>query len=259
MEKVDLEVQFRPDSGTRKAKRLRLSGFIPGVVYGKGKETTNISIKKKDLRKTLSTQAGRNVIINLIIEGDGKEKKESVITHDIAKDPLTADYINIDFMILDMSKPIEAEVPTHLIGEAPGAKEGGVLLHRVHTVRVKCLPDSIPSHFDIDINSLQINDGVVVKDIVLPQGVEIIYPEPEERIVVVEPPRAEEVAPEVPIEEEILEPELVGEKGRAEEEVEEGKEKESKPKEKEPEKAEKGKEEGKEKGKEESKGKGKEK
>lgn len=253
MKKVDLEVQFRSETGTRKAKKLRLSGLIPGVVYGKGKETTNIAINRKDLRKTLSTEAGRNVIINLTIISDGKARKESVITHDIARDPITADYINIDFLILDMSKPIEAEVPTHLIGESPGAKAGGVLLHRVHTVRVKCLPDSIPSHFDIDISKLEINEGVMVKDVLLPQGVEIIYPEVEERIVVVEPPRAEEVIEEVPPEEEMAEPELVGEKGKPEEEVEE--EKEGKPKEKEPVKVEKGKEEGKEKekGKEEVK------
>ena len=261
MKKIDLEVQQRSETGTNKAKKIRLEGLIPGVVYGKGKETVNIAVKKRDLRKTLSTEAGRNVIINLTIQADGKSKKESVITHDIARDPLTSNYVNVDFMILDMSKPIETEVPTHLIGEAPGAKAGGVLLHRVHMIRVKCLPDNIPSHFDVDISKLEINDGIMIKDILLPEGVEIIYPEAEKRITVVEPPRAEEVVEEVP-EEEMLEPELVGEKGKAEEEGEgEGEEKKEAAKETEPVMAEKGgeagkeKDKGKEEGKEEGKGK----
>jgi len=222
MKKMDLEVQSRAEIGSRKSKRLRLSGLVPGIVYGKGKEAVSIAVNNKDLRKTLSTEAGRNVIINLVIKGDGKAKKEFVITHEVQRDPFTGSYEHIDFMVIDMNKPIEAEVPAHIVGEAPGAKAGGVLLLRYDTIRVKCLPDLIPSHFDVDVSGLEINQGIMAKDIILPQGVSIVSPEPEDKIVVVEPPRAEEVPVETT--EEMAEPELVGAKGK-EEEGEEGEEK----------------------------------
>lgn len=233
MKKMDLEVKERTEIGSRKSKRLRLGGLVPGVVYGKSKESVIIAVNSKDLRKTLSTEAGKNVIINLVIKGNGKSKEESVITHDIERDPLTGEYIHVDLMIIDMNKPVEAEIPVHVVGDAPGAKAGGVLLLRYDTVRVKCLPDLIPGHFDVNVSHLEINQGIMIKDLDLPQGVVIIHPEPEDKVVVVEPPRAEEVPVETA--EELAEPEIVGAKGKLEEEGGEGEEKPEaeKPKEKE--------------------------
>ena len=81
----------------------------------------------------------------------------------------------MDFHRISLKQKIETRVPVHVKGEAPGVKVGGgVLEHLVREIRVRCLPTEIPASIDVDISSLQLNQGIRAKDLQLPTSVEIL-------------------------------------------------------------------------------------
>lgn len=230
MEQVKLEAKIRKDLGKEAVRRLRREGFIPAVVYRRGEKTTALVLDKKALEKVLHTAAGENVIINLKIASDEKQKDRTCIIKEIQHNPVTGDILHADFNQISLTETIKVNVPISTKGEAVGVKQdGGVLEHVLWEVQVECLPTQIPEKLEIDIASLKIGDALFVKDIVAPKGVKILN-DPELRVVAVEKPvevKVEEIKPE----EAITEPEVIKQKKEeiVEEETE-GKGKEEKEK-----------------------------
>ncbi|WP_374703471.1 50S ribosomal protein L25/general stress protein Ctc [Bacillus sp. Marseille-P3661] len=140
---------------------LRREGKMPAVVYGKDKPNKHIYLNSVDFLKTLK-ESGRNGILKLQIDGGDTE---SVMLHDVQTDPLKGEVVHADFYIVNMSSKVDVEVNIHLIGEAQGVKEGGVLQQPLHQVSVRSLPTSIPPKIEIDISHMDIGDVIMVNDI----------------------------------------------------------------------------------------------
>ncbi|MCT8136370.1 50S ribosomal protein L25/general stress protein Ctc [Anaerobacillus sp. CMMVII] len=159
-----------------KGRKVRKQGKVPAVVYGKDIPSTPIAINELEFLKTLK-EAGKNGIISLSTEGDTYE----VITHDIQKEKLRGDILHIDFYKVDMSSKMDANVPIHLVGEAMGVTDGGVIQQTLYEVSVRSLPADIPESIQIDISDMMIGDSLQVRD--LPKsGTYEINNEPEEGI-----------------------------------------------------------------------------
>jgi large subunit ribosomal protein L25 len=199
-----LDVEERPERGTRSAKRLRREGFVPGVVYGgKDGDCTSFKVSWHDLRRVLAGAA----LIDLKVAG----KTRPVIVKDQQQHPVRDELLHIDLLEVRLDEKIQTQVFVHLEGaeEAPGIKEGGVLEHVTHQLNIEALPTDIPDGIHVDVSGLEIAATMHLSEISAPSGVTFLD-DPEETIIatVVVPTEVEE--PE--IEEETA---LVGEEGEA--------------------------------------------
>jgi large subunit ribosomal protein L25 len=197
-----LDVEDRPERGTRAAKRLRREGYVPGVVYGgKDGDSTSFKVNWRALRQVLAGSA----LIDLKVGG----KTRPVIVKDQQQHPVRDELLHIDLLEVRLDEKIETQVSVHLEGaeEAPGIKEGGVLEHVTHELNIEALPTDIPEAIHVDVSGLEIAATMHLSEISPPAGVTFLD-DPEDTILatVVVPTEVEE--PE--IEEET---ELVGEEG----------------------------------------------
>ncbi|MDQ0220899.1 50S ribosomal protein L25/general stress protein Ctc [Peribacillus cavernae] len=166
--------------------QLRGNGEIPAVVYGSENNSTAISVNGADFHKTIK-EVGRNGIISLDVHG----KTHNVMLTDYQKDPLKNEIYHVDFLIVDMSAELEAQVRVNLVGEAKGVKDGGVLQQSLHEVSVSARPKDIPETINVDVTELQVGDVITIDD--MKKGYKIsINHEDEEVIASVLAPRQEE-------------------------------------------------------------------
>ncbi len=158
-------------SKTDKLSIIRSNGMIPAVVYGAHVKNTLISVLNIDFKKVFKESGISNSILL-----DIKSKKIDVLIHDIQVDPVKGFPIHIDFLAIDINKPIEVIVPLEFIGIAPAEKNAlGSLVKVLHEVNIKGLSKDLPHTIVVDISSLETLDNQIhVKDIVLPKGVSMI-------------------------------------------------------------------------------------
>ncbi len=187
-------------SKTDKLDAIRNNGMVPAVVYGARVENTLISVPSVSFTKLLKV-AGETSTIVLEIKGDketDKPTKVDVLIHEIQKDPIKDFPIHIDFLAIDMNKPIEVQVPIEWIGIAPAEKNGlGVLTKVLHEIEIEALPKDIPHNLEVDLTKLEtLEDQIHAKDIKLPAGVKLITDENEVVVLVslVKEEKEEEVA-----------------------------------------------------------------
>jgi large subunit ribosomal protein L25 len=198
-----LDVEERPERGTRAAKRIRRDGYVPGVVYGgKDGDCTSFKVNSRVLRQVL---VDGSALIDLKVAG----KTRPVIVKDRQQHPVRDELLHIDLLEVRLDEKIQTQVSVHLEGaeEAPGIKEGGVLEHVTHQLNIEALPTDIPDAIHVDVSGLEIAATMQLSGLTPPQGVTFLD-DPDETIIatVVVPTEVEE--PE--IEEET---ELVGEEG----------------------------------------------
>ncbi len=189
MAKSTLKAKKRSTLGKRSTKALRREGNIPAVIYSKGNEAVPLELNPKDIKAAFATDAGRNTLIDMEIEGeDNKEHKLSIL-RDMQMDYLTNTALHLDFIELDMKEKIEVKVPIVFTGRAQGVKEGGILEELIREISVECVPADIPDTIEHDVTELGLEDGVQIKDLVLPDGVESIG-NPDDTVAMVHVPRA---------------------------------------------------------------------
>ncbi len=228
-----VELDMREETGKGNSKKLRKMGRIPAIVYGKGKKSVSVTMDPQKLREILTSETGENTIFSINLAG--KKGKNKVMIKDFQKDPVTDEIIHADLIMIDVKKAIDVDVPIHLIGTPVGVKEqGGILDFIVREVKVACLPTEIPEKIELDVSHLSIGQHISISDIKVEKEIKILD-DLERTIAVVSPPKVEEVAAPVELEEEKAEEPEVLKKGK--EEAEEKVEKEEKEKGKEIEKA----------------------
>jgi large subunit ribosomal protein L25 len=172
MATVKLKTRRRVDTGKQGSKRVRARGEVPAVVYGEKQENVPISIEANDLRMALSTPSGRNVIIQLALEGD--EGSSRAVIRDMERDSVTREILHVDLQRISENKPVTMHVPVALVGESIAVKEGrGILDHTMRQLEVKCLPRDIPEHIEVDISALEVRHAIHVSDITV-ENVEIL-------------------------------------------------------------------------------------
>jgi large subunit ribosomal protein L25 len=163
-----LEAKKRDGRGKNEARRLRVSGRIPAVVYGARKdgqqpEGVPVAVDPKEVLRILHSESGANTLINLKLDGDAESR---VMVRDYQLDPITHQLLHADFYQLAMDKAIVVSVPIVVKGEAAGVKQQGGLLDFVtREIQVQCLPTDIPEHIDVDVSELALHQSIRVKDI----------------------------------------------------------------------------------------------
>jgi large subunit ribosomal protein L25 len=214
-EKKDYKVQakVRDGRGKNDARRARRDGMVPITVYGGGAETVAAVAPLRDLAAILRSEAGRNTIFTIEVEGFGESE---VMFHDRQIDPVKGRLIHADLTRLVKGQKIEVTVPLHLTGEPIGVKEKqGVLEQIIREIEIRCEPREIPDVLDVDVSNLDVHDLLHVSDIQVSEAIEILT-DPEQVIATIGIVKEEVEAPTVAEGEEPAEPEVIG-KGKKEE------------------------------------------
>ena len=219
--KIDLPATTLQTEKKGDVKRLRRQGKIPAVLYGHKEKTRRIYVEQKEFKKVLDAMKNETVIVNLKIGSKGYPCVIKSLQHNPLRDSL----LHIDFQHIHKKEKIRASVPIHTVGEAPGVKKGGILDLHLHEVQVRCLPDALPSHIQVDVSALDLGEAIHLRDIPSP-GVEFEISS-DTTVVSVLVPRAVEAEMKPPVEEEVVAAEE-GVEGEEKKEPEEEKEKEKK-------------------------------
>lgn len=221
MAEITLNAELRTATG-KTAKRVRWEGKIPGVYYAHGEENIPIQVPKLSLDPLIYTSETH--VIDLRV-GDISKK---AILRDLQFDPVTDRAIHFDLQGLREDEEITLDVPVVLVGGIPaGVRDGGMLQHIMHKVKISCLPKHIPGKIELNVSGLGIHQSMYVRDLTIPNVT--VHEDPDDPVVSVVPPTVvKEAAPaEAAVAEAPKEPEVVG-KGKKPEEGAEGSEAEKK-------------------------------
>jgi large subunit ribosomal protein L25 len=168
-----LDASVRPLGGKGPARRLRASGQIPAVAYGPDLPATSLSVSPKELGKILSGERGLNTVVQLTV--DGKIKMSTLVV-DYQIHPVTRAFLHADFKKIDLDKPVDVQIKLELIGRAAGVTLGGELHQVYRKLPIRCRPGQIPVKIEHDVTSLGLDQVAQVKDLQLPEGVEVLLP-----------------------------------------------------------------------------------
>jgi large subunit ribosomal protein L25 len=173
MELVKVVATARKTQGKSEAKRLRATGQIPAVAYGKGEAAVALAVSPKEIVGVLGRPLGRNSPIELSVEGG---EKLTVLLRDFQYHPLSRDLLHADFLKINLDQPVDVDVPLELTGKAKGVVDGGVLRQVYRKLPLRCLPKDIPVKLEHDMTLIEIDQSVLVSELAIPAGVTVLLP-----------------------------------------------------------------------------------
>jgi len=216
---ITVSAEPRQSRGKNEARRLRVKGLAPAVLYGSDRPTVAVSVNPKDVNKILHSNTGHNTIFNLSVQG-GEDTPAMIV--DWQNDPVRENLLHVDLKRIDLAKRNAFKVRVHTSGEPKGVKlQGGLLEVITREIEIECLPDEIPELYTVDVGELMIGQNLRASDIALGGSIKLVSA-PEQVIAhvvalkaeVVETPAAEGAVAAAPAEPEVIK------KGKKEEEAE---------------------------------------
>ena len=162
----------RTSRGKNEARRMRVSGLIPGVVYGAFKDPVSISVNPKFISQILRSSTGHNTIFNLEVAGG---ETTPVMVVDEQYDPVKSNLLHVDLKRIDLEKRLKVSVPVKVVGEAKGIKlQGGQMEIITRSVEIEVLPNDIPQSFTVDVSSLMVGQSVRASEIPMPGSARLL-------------------------------------------------------------------------------------
>jgi large subunit ribosomal protein L25 len=188
--------------------------MVPAVVYGLERPSFLVAVDQRRVDELLRLGSGRNTILTLKLAG--QDRSRAAMIKDLQRDPVNESVVHIDFVRIDLDKPVQVTVPVNLVGTAEGVKNEGGIMDFIHRdIRVECLPSDIPEHLDVDVEALHVGQHVSAVDLQVGERVTILD-DPNTIIAVVMAKRAEEetvaeaeAEAEAPVAEGEAEPEVI--------------------------------------------------
>jgi len=222
METFTVEGKVREERGKGPARRTRLTGMVPAVLYGGRKDSVSLAVNAKQVAKILRSETGHNTIFTVRV-ADGAEEK--AMMKDWQVDPLSGALLHVDLLRIAMDVRMRVRVPVHTFGEPQGVKmHGGVFEVVTREIEIECLPGDIPEEFKMDVTGLMIGKQLRAGEIPLdPEKMKLLTDPLRVIAHVVTLKKEEEPAPEAAVATETAaaEPEVI-KKGKKEEEGAEG-------------------------------------
>ena len=189
---MDLELTLDAREAQGKAnRRLRRSGIVPGVVYGKGEGSTNVQVEAKTF-EVLYRAAGKTSVVKFKLPG--ASRATSGFIKSVQRHPLSGQALHVDYYLVNLNVEMEVDIPLVFTGVAPAVEEtGGTLLHNVSSVRVKALPTNIPHEIEVNVSTLTSLDVAIhVRDLSFNRDLVHVLTDGETLVATVVPPRVEE-------------------------------------------------------------------
>ncbi len=214
MEAVALDALIRKETGKGPARRLRSSGRMPAIFYGRGQEAMTLSVNAADLMKLMKGRQ-ENVFIKLVIDEGGrtgKKLEKLSIIKELQTEPVSRRFFHADFYEISMDHKLTFDVPLHFKGTPAGVRSGGDFQHVKRELKVSCTPMKLPEFIEVDVSGLEMGRHLTVGDIPVIEDL-VILEAAETVIASVSMPRAAAEKAETEEEEKPAEPEVIGRKG----------------------------------------------
>ena len=164
-----LNAQKRETKTSGEINKLRVDGFVPGILYGGSEQNKKISLNKNSIKNLINSENFFSAILNLEIDG----KEEKVLPRDISFDPLSDEPVHIDFLRIVKGAKLALEIPVRFINseKSPGLKKGGVLNIVRRKIELRCPTENIPTELVVDLNNTEIGTSIKISSIKLPEKV----------------------------------------------------------------------------------------
>jgi len=168
MDEVSLVAEVGRVTGSAAARRMRLAGQVPGVLYGHGIEPMSLTVGSRDLRTALTSESGLNALISLKVDG----ANHLAMARQLQRHPVRRTIDHIDFVIVRRDEIVSVEVPVHLTGEAVEVdRADGLVEQQIFNLLIHATPGNIPNAIEVDISELAMGESIRVGDLALPSGV----------------------------------------------------------------------------------------
>jgi large subunit ribosomal protein L25 len=164
---IEVQAKARNELGSRANKRLRDTGFIPGVIYGHKQDVLPVTIPRKEVAHHIHLGAH---LFNLALDG----KNETVLIKEVQYDHLGIEVIHVDFARVDLTEKVKITVPLELKGTPKGEADGGVLQQVLAELEVECVVTDIPDIIRFNVSELGLNSVLHVKELTLPANVKVM-------------------------------------------------------------------------------------
>jgi large subunit ribosomal protein L25 len=158
----------RDITGTRVSRRLRKEDFVPGVIYGKGKEPSNISVARKDIDKVIKYH-GENAILELSLNG----KEMDAMIKEVQKDPIQGTVTHLDLYQISKDQKVQVSVPIYLLN-VDSLPPDGALVRQLDEIEIECAANIIPRNIEIDVEGLKIGHAIHISDITFAEGITVL-------------------------------------------------------------------------------------
>jgi large subunit ribosomal protein L25 len=169
---ITVAAETRDSRGKNEARRLRVRGFAPAVVYGAGKDAVAVAVSPKEVRKILHSNTGQNTIFNLAMQGG---ESTPVMIIDWQSDPVKDTLLHVDMKRIDLSKRLHVKIPVHTKGEPKGVKiQGGLFEVITREIEIDCLPDDIPEQFTVDVSEMMIGQNLRASEVHLSGSMKLV-------------------------------------------------------------------------------------
>ena len=171
MATASLNASARSENGKGAARKIRMAGNIPAVIYGHGRQPMSLTINARETDRLLKGIATGATVIELNIDG----AVSKTLIREVQRHPYKKQIMHIDFQELVVGETISMYCPIMIIGIPDGVRnEGGILDQVMHQLHIAVDPSSIPNHIDVDVGHLKVGKSIHVADLVLPAGVKIL-------------------------------------------------------------------------------------
>ena len=171
MASASLSAESRSETGKGVARKLRAAGRVPGVVYGHGREPQSLSLNARELEKLLGSIAAGSTVVELSL---GNATTNTLI-REVQRHPFKKQILHVDFMELVAGEKVIVDIPLVFVGTPEGVRTGGGLLEQIlHSIEINVDPSSIPNHVDVDVSQMIMGHSLHVRDLKLPEGVEVL-------------------------------------------------------------------------------------
>ncbi len=173
MELQSLKVNTRSATGKGAARQARRDGNVPGILYGLSADPVQLTINAREFEILLQGEQGEHAMLQLEFE-DKPELNGPAMIKDVQHHPVRDNATHTDLLRIDLTKRIHTVVSVRLEGHARGVVEGGVIDHQTREVEILCLPMEVPDAFVLNIENMDIGDNVHVRDLVIPDNIELL-------------------------------------------------------------------------------------
>ena len=172
-----LSLRAFPRSAAKRSavKKLRATGRVPAIIYGRQTEPQNLEVGLKEIQDLIHHSVSETILVDLAVEGDARSPQRLALVQEIQHHPLSGTVLHVDFHEVAENEKVTVTVPVETSGEAAGVKtSGGVLEHVLFKIKVRALPRELPEVITVDVTPLEIGQSIHLGEIPLPPGVEVV-------------------------------------------------------------------------------------
>lgn len=175
MKQVTLDALIRNETGKGAARKIRAMGRLPGILYGPKNESVSLSIEAHEFNRIVETSKGEQILFTLNLKKADEITNRLALVKELQIHPVSERIRHIDFYEVYMDEEVRVDVPITITGKAKGVEiENGILEIIKRTVKVSCLPMSIPKEIQVNVSDLGLGEAIHAADLIAPEGIKII-------------------------------------------------------------------------------------